>query len=466
MRGAIWNQGEASSSAKDYAVFNDALLTEWRKNFSNPELAFLFVQIPHQYPGFRETQLKIWQSTPRTVMVVVNDTSTSTEGTHSKYKEIAGYRLALAARATVYGEKIEYSGPVYESVKFEGGNAIISFTHVGAGLAAKVPVAKDALTLTDADLGGNLTAPGGELRGFIIAGADNKFFPAIAEIRGDTVVVANPNVANPAAVRYLWSKWPDLWTDTTLYNKDGLPAPPFRTDLKGSDKIPNIAVTTTTTATTATTAVLPKTAIPSVSESPRHKELVKLAQAGGIDLMFLGDSITEFWQRPAGKTIWATNFAPLKAANFGISGHATQNVLWRIQNGELEGIHPKVVVLLIGTNNIGEKAADIALGVKAIIAEIQKRSPGTRILLMGIFPRDGEATAGSRAKIKETNTILETYASPDDPTQVIYLDIGEKFLNADGSMNKDLMPDTLHPSEKGYQVWTDGILETVKKMLK
>ena len=79
-------------------------------------------------------------------MVVVNDTSTSTEGTHSKYKEIAGRRLALAARATIYGEKIEYSGPVYDSVKFEGGNAIISFTHVGGGLAAKVPVAKDALT--------------------------------------------------------------------------------------------------------------------------------------------------------------------------------------------------------------------------------------------------------------------------------------------------------------------------------
>ncbi|MEI7831865.1 MAG: hypothetical protein WCJ56_01520 [bacterium] len=192
-------------------------MAEWRKNFSNPELAFLYVQIPHQYPWFRETQLKIWQSSPHTAMIVVNDTCTSTEVVHSKYKEIAGRRLALAARATVYGEKIEYSGPVYDSVKFEGGNAIISFTHIGAGLAAKVPVAKDALTLTDADLGGNLTAPGGELRGFIIAGADNKFFPAIAEIRGDTVVVANPNVANPVAVRYLWSKWPDLWTDTTLY---------------------------------------------------------------------------------------------------------------------------------------------------------------------------------------------------------------------------------------------------------
>jgi len=278
-------------------------------------------------------------------------------------------------------------------------------------------------------------------------------------------VVANPNVANPLAVRYCWSIWPKIWEDTTLYNKDGLPAPPFRTDLKGSDKIPNIAGTTTTTAAT-TTVVVPKTVIPVVSDSPRHKELVKLAQAGGVDLMFIGDSITEFWQRPAGKTIWATNFAPLKAANFGISGHATQNVLWRLQNGELEGIHPKVVVLLIGTNNMGDKPADIALGVKVIITEIQQRSPGTRILLMGIFPRSADVTNSFRTKTKETNTILETYASPDDPTQVIFLDIGEKFLNADGSMNKDLMPDTLHPSEKGYQVWADGILDTVKKMLK
>jgi N-acetylglucosamine-6-sulfatase len=395
--------------------------------------------------------LQFWQATPHTGLAVINDTCTANEYVHVKYKETAGRRLSLLARAIVYGEQVECSGPVYQSVKFDGAKATLTFTHVGDGLAAKVPVDPEALTLTAADLGGDLTAKGGELRGFTIAGADKKFVPARAEIQGDTVVVSSEQIANPVAVRYLWCRWPALWTDTTLYNKNGLPAPPFRTD---------------DVATPVTVAVpgVPRTIIPKMMPgAPRHAELVKLAQAGGVDVMFLGDSITEFWRR-AGKAVWAANFAPLEAANFGVAGEGTQSVLWRLQNGELEGIHPKVVVLLIGTNNTNEKPADIALGVKAVIAEIQQRSPGTRVLLMGIFPRDGQPGAPSRAKIAQANAILATYAHADDPAQVVYMDIGARFLNADGTMNKDLMPDTLHPSEQGYQVWADAILDTVKRL--
>ncbi|MEI7834119.1 MAG: sialate O-acetylesterase [bacterium] len=230
IRGALWYQGESGGGPNDYRALLDALVADWRKGWNNPEMALLVVQITAQSPEFREKQLKFWQATPNTGLAVINDTCDAKEWVHVKYKTVAAHRLSLIARAVTYGEKIEYSGPVYDSVKFDGPKAVLSFTHVGAGLAAKVPVDPTALVLTAADMGGDLTAKGGVLKGFTIAGADNKFVPAIAEIVGDTVVVSSDKVTQPTSVRYLWSRWPELWTDTTLYNLDGLPAPPFRTD--------------------------------------------------------------------------------------------------------------------------------------------------------------------------------------------------------------------------------------------
>lgn len=230
MRGALWYQGENADGPTDYRKLLDALMVDWRKGFENPDLALLVVQITAQKPAFREKQLRFCQQTPKTGLAVINDTCTADEYVHPRYKETTGRRLSLLARGIVYGEKIVYSGPVYQAVKFEGQKAILSFTHVGEGLAAKVPVDPTKRVLTEADLGGDLGAKGGELRGFVIAGEDQKFVPAKAEIVGDTVVVSSEQVSKPAAVRYLWCEWPALWTDTTLYNKNGLPAPPFRTD--------------------------------------------------------------------------------------------------------------------------------------------------------------------------------------------------------------------------------------------
>src|SRR5579863_8794669 len=129
----------------------------------------------------------------------------------------------------------------------------------------------------------------------------------------------------------------------------------------------------------------PKTTIPEEKDRNRHEEFLKIAKAGGVDLLFLGDSITDGW-RGGGKAVWDKYFAPLKAANFGIGGDRTEHVIWRVRNGELVGIQPKVVVLMIGTNN-GDPADDVALGIKTIITDIQERSPRSKILLLGIFPR-------------------------------------------------------------------------------
>src|SRR5262249_52992957 len=152
---------------------------------------------------------------------------------------------------------------------------------------------------------------------------------------------------------------------------------------------------------------------PMMKDKARHDKFVQIAKRGGVDVLFLGDSITDAWGGEGhgngpGSKIFKEEFEPLKAANFGIGGDRTQHVLWRLQNGELEGIQPKVVMLMIGTNNSNGKdntAEEIADGIKAIVHEIHKRSPKTKVLLLGIFPR-GPKPNPQREKIKQANEII------------------------------------------------------------
>jgi len=208
IRGAIWYQGEANSGrGKQYRTLFPAMIQGWRKAWGQGEFPFLFVQIaPHEgmSPEIREAQFLTTQTTPKTGMAVITDFGEATD-IHPKHKEPVGQRLALAARAIAYGEKIEYSGPVFDSLKTDGAKAEVKFTHAGG-----------------------LTAKDGELKGFTIAGEDKKFVPAKAEIHGDTVTVSAEGVAKPAAVRYGWERVPDV----NLYNAAGLPATPFRTDVE------------------------------------------------------------------------------------------------------------------------------------------------------------------------------------------------------------------------------------------
>jgi lysophospholipase L1-like esterase len=194
----------------------------------------------------------------------------------------------------------------------------------------------------------------------------------------------------------------------------------------------------------------------------RHEGFVAIAKQGDFNLLFLGDSITDGW-RNRGKAVWDENFASLKAANFGISGDRTEHVLWRLQNGELDGAHPKLVVLMIGTNNTGTNSADeIAEGVTAVVKEIETRCPATKILLLGVFPRGEKPDGHARSKIKQVNSII---AKLDDGSRVKYLDIGSKFLDPDGTLPKTIMPDSLHPNESGYRIWAAAILPTVHSMM-
>lgn len=206
---------------------------------------------------------------------------------------------------------------------------------------------------------------------------------------------------------------------------------------------------------------------------PRHKQFLERVAKGDADVIFLGDSITQGWEG-AGKKVWAENFAPLKAVNLGIGGDQTGHVIWRITEGkELEPINPKLAVIMIGTNNTGRDTAEqIAGGIKAIITELKRQKPQMKILLLGVFPRCGGGVGKDAAvcpadklqpKIKAINDIISKY---DDGKTVFYKDIGVKFLDAKGGLDRKIMPDFLHLSPAGYEIWADAIKDDVKKLSK
>jgi len=193
-----------------------------------------------------------------------------------------------------------------------------------------------------------------------------------------------------------------------------------------------------------------------------HESFLKRAKEGKIDLLFLGDSITEGWGNNA---VWQKHYGPLHAANFGIGGDTTENVLWRIQNGEIEGLSPKVVVLMIGTNNFGlqgHQPDDVAKGVTTIVQTLRKKLPTSKILLLAIFPRDEKPGTENRNRIKKVN---DQIVALDDKKNVRFLDIGAKLANPDGTLSKEIMPDFLHLSEKGYQIWADAMDPLLKQLL-
>jgi lysophospholipase L1-like esterase len=197
---------------------------------------------------------------------------------------------------------------------------------------------------------------------------------------------------------------------------------------------------------------------------PRHEGFVQTAQAGNIDLLLLGDSITDFWaQNDDNKKMFEKYFGHLKTANFAVSGDTTQGVLWGLHNGEGQGFQPKAVMLMIGTNNTGAYSApEIAEGIGAVVFEMRRDFPDAKILLLAIFPRSvpGDPV---RDKIAEVNKIVSRL---DDQQHVFYLDIGTKFLDDRAYLLPDsFRPDNLHPLAKGYGIWGEAVQAKLAQLL-
>jgi lysophospholipase L1-like esterase len=198
----------------------------------------------------------------------------------------------------------------------------------------------------------------------------------------------------------------------------------------------------------------------------KHEANVEVAKEGTAELLFMGDSITDFWRNEsgpfAGKQVLEKYFSKWRVANFGIAGDTTQGVLYRLQNGEGAGFSPRAVMLMIGTNNTGRNTADeIAEGIGAVTLKLRKSFPEASILLLAVFPR-GAANDPVRTTIAEIN---QKIAKLHDGQKVHYLDIGAKFLDADGNIPREVMSDALHPSSKGYEIWAEAVMEPLGKLM-
>ena len=199
---------------------------------------------------------------------------------------------------------------------------------------------------------------------------------------------------------------------------------------------------------------------------PRHQQkLDELKLREQIDLVMIGDSITHGWENGNARKIWDRFYEKRNALNLGYSGDRTEQVLWRFENGEIDGISPKLAIVMIGTNNAGhrqEAPEHTAAGIREIVKQLRARLPQTKILLLAIFPRGKDANDELRKLNDATNKIIATEA---DNKNIFYLDIGDAFLQEDDVLPKSIMPDLLHPNEKGYNLWAEAMEPTVKRLL-
>ncbi|MGS2719692.1 GDSL-type esterase/lipase family protein [Paraglaciecola aestuariivivens] len=181
-----------------------------------------------------------------------------------------------------------------------------------------------------------------------------------------------------------------------------------------------------------------------------------------LDLLFLGDSITHAWE-VEGAEVWQQDLAHLTKFNLGFAGDRTEQLLWRIQHGQIEQLNPKFCIVLIGTNNAGHRLdppKEIVLGIQAIVSELQLRLPQSQLVLMALLPRSRNPNKPMRQRIDATNLLLQNWAKTQP---LIWLDINQKFLDKNGRLDEIYMPDLLHLSAKSYALWGQAILDLIEK---
>ena len=206
----------------------------------------------------------------------------------------------------------------------------------------------------------------------------------------------------------------------------------------------------------------------------RHQAILDRVAKGNVDLLMIGDSITQGWES-SGKETWAKYYASRNAVNLGFGGDRTEHLLWRLQNGEIEHIKPKLAVVMIGTNNSGGDqftAEQIADGIKAVVCTLRTKLPETKVLILAIFPRGdteqrkGKDNAATPNEQWTKNDKASQLASKMvDDKMIFFLNINKAFLNEQGELTREVMPDLLHPKEKGYPLWAAAMEPTVAKLM-
>jgi lysophospholipase L1-like esterase len=200
-----------------------------------------------------------------------------------------------------------------------------------------------------------------------------------------------------------------------------------------------------------------------------HEQLVEKAKQGGIDVYFLGDSITRRWgatDYPEFLANWRSNFFGWNAANFGWGADQIENILWRVENGELDGVNPKVIVLLAGINNVGTvpggdaQVENITRGLRALVSTCRQKAPSAVIILTALFPRND-----NMAVIPIINRINGNLAKMADGKTIQYLDVNDRLADKDGKLFEGISKDKLHPGLKGYQIWADGLKPILTEIL-
>lgn len=443
MRGVIWYQGEANTSTLAQAVQYESLfarlISDWRAKWGAGEFPFLFVQLAGyravpdatlaNWAWLRESQAKTL-ALPNTAMASAVDIGDPFDA-HAKDKLDVAKRLSLAARKVAYGESIAVEGPRYASMSIEANAVRVRFETHGQALAVAAPPWRAA--------GAPLRDPS-RLAGFLVAGADQRFVPADARVDGDAVIVASEAVPQPVAVRYNWTDFPE----GNLYDVAGLPAAPFRTDAWEPAPLENTALR----------------AAPGTADWRKVFDArVVDARKRQVDVVFDGDSIIDRFQT-VGRSVWEKAFAGRNVANFAMDGDQTGQMLFRLRHGQMDGLDPKLIVLMIGMNNATtNSAAQIADGVRGCVDEYLRRSPRAHVLLLATLPRRAKADP-LREKLERANAILSQAAFGD---RVTFLDVSGRFTEGDGSIRAALMPGLIHPGLAGYETLAEVIRPIVDR---
>ena len=440
IKGFIWYQGESNATANNTQVaINpeecragiETLIKDFRTLWGR-DMPFYFVQLPNMnrnWMAFRQVQLEVSKSINECAMAVTMDLGNPRD-VHPTNKQPVGERLAKLALARAYKMNIQFSGPEIISAVQKRDYIELHFNHSYDGLKLN---------------------PSPEISPFEIGDSINGFRSIKPELKDGKVIL----YATGSEVRYNWVQNPQ----TNLFNSQGLPASPF-----------NVKVIKT-----------PATTIPVPVKRhswwmPRHDGKLKEVRDRGNEakIVFIGDSITHAWEQAFqwkdGREVWNKEFKEkFGAINLGYSGDRTEHVLWRLNNGELENLSPKLFILLIGTNNIsnGDSPEEIFLGIQEICKILKMKSTASKILLLGILPRQtakGQKLIEMSNKIHFVNRYLRNYSLEKE--NIDFFDLSPVFNDVEGYLKKEqLMPDGLHPNLDGYKAWHEQMIKRIKELL-